>query len=83
MPTKYEWNKCVSVRGIIVLLKMPTKYGEYFLTLFGKTTDFQLILNFEQTSTLHTIFKRSWYNGSYTMMAKPIRYNDSVFNKTS
>ena len=40
---------------------MPTKYQEFFPTLFVKTTDFQLVFN------------RAWYNGSYTMMAKPIR----------
>ena len=50
-----------STSGIIVLLKTPTKYREFFPTLFVKTTDFQLVFN------------RAWYNGSYTMMAKPIR----------
>ena len=39
----------------IVLLKTPTKYREFFPTLFVKTTDFQLVFNFEQTSTV-TIF---------------------------
>ena len=41
--------------GIIVLLKMPTKYREFFLPLFIKTTDFQLVFNFEQMRTV-TIF---------------------------
>ena len=41
--------------GIIVLLKTPTKCGEFFPTLFVKTTDFQLVFNFEQTRTV-TIF---------------------------
>ena len=41
---------------IIVLLKTPTKYQEFFLTLFVKTTDFQLVFNFEQTRTV-TIFR--------------------------
>ena len=50
---KHEWNNC--------FIKMPTKYQEFFPTLFVKTTDFQLVFN------------RAWYNGSYTMMAKPIR----------
>ena len=36
----------------IVLLKMPTKYREFFPTLFVKTTDFQLVFNFEQPRTL-------------------------------
>ena len=34
---------------------MPTKYGEFFLTLFVKTTDFQLVFNFEHMHTV-TIF---------------------------
>ena len=38
--------------GIIVLVKTPTKYREFFPTLFVKTTDFQLVLNFEQTRTV-------------------------------
>ena len=59
-----------SASGIIVLLKTPTKFRELFPTLFGKTTDFQLVENFEQTRTV--IVWRAWYNGSYTMMAKTI-----------
>ena len=38
-----------SASGKIVLLKTPTKYREFFPTLFVKTTDFQLVFNFEQT----------------------------------
>ena len=37
---------------IIVLVKTPTKYREFFPTLFVKTTDFQLVFNFEQTRTV-------------------------------
>ena len=44
-----------SASGIIILLKTPTKYGEFFLTLFVKAIDFQLVFNFEQTRTV-TIF---------------------------
>ena len=44
-----------SASGIIVLLKTPTKYREFFLTLFVKTTDFQVVFNFDQTHTV-TIF---------------------------
>ena len=44
-----------SASGIIDLLKTPSKYRELFLTLFVKTTDFQLVLNFEQTRIV-TIF---------------------------
>ena len=58
-------------RGIIVLLKTHTKYQEFFPTLFAKATDFQLVLNFEQMRAVP--YWGAWYNGSYTMMAKPIR----------
>ena len=44
-----------SASGIIVYLKTPTKYRELFPTLFVKTTDFQLVFNFEQMRTV-TIF---------------------------
>ena len=44
-----------SASGITVLLKTPTKYQEFFPTLVVKTTDFQLVFNFEQTRTV-TIF---------------------------
>ena len=37
--------------GIIVLLKTPTKYREFFPALFVKTAEFQLVFNFEQTRT--------------------------------
>ena len=45
-----------SAGGIIVLLKTPTKYREFFPTFFVKTTDFQLVFNFERTRTV-TIFE--------------------------
>ena len=41
-----------SVRGIIVSIKTPKKYREFVPTLFVKTTDFQLVFNFEQTRTV-------------------------------
>ena len=44
-----------SASEIIMLLKTPTKYQKFFPTLFIKTTDFQLVFNFEKTST-NTIF---------------------------
>ena len=45
-----------SASGIMVLLKTPTKYREFLPTLFVKTSDFQLVFNFEQTGTV-TIFR--------------------------
>ena len=59
--------------GKIVLLKTPIKYREFFPTLSVKTTDFQLVFNFEQTRRHSYRIWSAWYNGSYTMMAKPIR----------
>ena len=56
---------------MIVLLKTLTKCRELFLTLFIKTTDFQLVFNFEQTRTV-TIFGEHGIM-PHSMMAKPIR----------
>ena len=61
-----------SASGIIVLLKTPTKYREFFQTLFVKTTDSQLVFNFEQMRTVTIIFGDCRIMG-HTMMAKPIR----------
>ena len=61
----------MSASGIIVLSKTPTNYREFFPNLFVKTTGFQFVFIFEQTYIYH--ISRAWYNGSYTMMAKPIR----------
>ena len=33
---------------------VPTKFREFFLTLFVKTTNFQLVLNFEQMCAVIT-----------------------------
>ena len=41
-----------SASGIFVLLKTATKYREFSSTLFVKTTDLQLVFNFEQTRTV-------------------------------
>ena len=51
-----------SAGGILVLLKTPTKYQEFFPTLFVETADFQLVFNFEQMHTV-TIF------GEHSIMA--------------
>ena len=63
---KREWNNC--------FIKNAHKISRFFPTLFVKATDFPLVFNFEQMRTI-TIFREhgAWYNGSYTMMAKPIR----------
>ena len=50
-----------SASGIIVVLKTPTKYQAFLLTLFLKTPDFQLVFNFEQTRTV-TIFGEYGYH---------------------
>ena len=41
-----------SASRIIVLLKTPTKYRQFFPTLFVKTTDFQLVFDFVQRRTV-------------------------------
>ena len=42
-----------SVSGIIiVLLKTPTRYREFFPTLFVETTDFQLVFKHTHTVTI-------------------------------
>ena len=55
-------------------IKTPTKYWEFFLTLFVKTTNFQLVFSFEQTRTV-TIFGEhgTCLMAHNTLMAKPIR----------
>ena len=61
-----------SVSRIIVLLKTPTKYREFFPTLFVKSTDFQLFFNIKQTGTV-TIFEDHYIKAHIPMMARPIR----------
>ena len=63
-----------SASGIIVLLKTPTKYREFFPTLFVKATDFQFVFNFEQARAV-TIF------GEHGMGCRIALSNDSVSNK--
>ena len=60
-----------NARGIIVLLNTPTKPREFFPTLFVKTTDFQHVFNFEQTSSV-TIFdvSRQEVEGNSTTRGK-------------
>ena len=59
-PVGYELAIFISyptkASGITALLKTPTKYREFFQNLSQKTTDFQLVFNFEQTRTV-TIFR--------------------------
>ena len=47
-----------SASEIIALLKRPQNIENFFSTLFVKTTDFQLVFNFEQTRTV-TIFEEN------------------------
>ena len=51
MSNKYEWNNC--------FIKKPTKYPEFFPTLFVKTTDFQPVFQFEQTRTVNIFGEHS------------------------
>ena len=65
---KMSFSTPTSASGIIVLLKMPTKYREFFRTLFVKTTDLELVFNFEQARTV-TIF------GEHGVMARIPRWS--------
>ena len=72
--------------GIIVLLKTPTKYRELFPTLFLRTTDFQLVFNFEQTFTVsifgeHGVMAYIPWWLSRNQSSRITLLNDSVFNK--
>ena len=58
---------------IIVLLKTATKYRQFFPTLFVKTTDFQLVFDFEQRRTV-TIF------GEPGIMAHILRFHCHAIN---
>ena len=49
-----------------VLLKTPTKCREFFPTVFVKTTDFQLLFNFEQTHTI-TILGEHGLHGFFVL----------------
>ena len=62
---KREWNNCFIKNAHKVLQK-------FFPTIFVKTTDFQLVLDFEQTRIV-TIFGVHGIKGPYNMMAKRIR----------
>ena len=84
----YDWLAIIisyptSESGIIiVLLKTPTKYREFFQTLFVKTTDFQLVFNFEQTRTV-TIFGEHgliYHDGLANQNSRISLSDDSVFN---
>ena len=48
---------------------MPTKCQEFVPILFVETTNFQLV--WADAYSFH--IWRAWYNGSYTIMTKPIR----------
>ena len=56
--------------GIIVLLKMLTKYREFFPN-FVISTKFHLVFYFEQTSTVTILGEHGIV--AFSMMAKPIR----------
>ena len=55
----------------IVSLKTAHTISRILLNFICKNNDFQLVFNSEQMPTSYRIW-RVWYNGSCTMMAKPI-----------
>ena len=60
---KRGWNNCFK------LLKTPTEYRKFFPTLFLKTTDFQLVFNFERTRTV-IIFGQYGIINNYSTRAR-------------
>ena len=66
-----------SASGIIILLKTPTKYREFFLTLFNLLNNrfSAWFLYFEQTSTA-TIFEEHGIINNYSPKAKLILLNN-------
>ena len=52
-PSEYHRNPKIMFCVLLTSnAKTITKYREFFLTLFAKTTDFQLVSNFEQMRTV-------------------------------
>ena len=58
---------------IIPRVRVEQEMVDSQLGTFVKTTDFQLVFNFEQTRTVTILGEHGIMHGSYTMMAKPIR----------
>ena len=61
-----------SASGIIILFKMLTKYWEFFPTWIVKKPIFSLFFNLSRRIQLPYL-ESIRFNGSYTMMARPIR----------
>ena len=45
---------------MIVSLKTPTKYREFLPTLFVKTTNFELVFNFDQMHTVTSAIQTTY-----------------------
>ena len=58
---------------IIPRVRVGQEMVDSQLGTFVKTTDFQLVFNFEQTRTVAILGEQGIMHGSYTMVAKPIR----------
>ena len=57
---KCKWNNC--------FIENAHKISRILLDFICKTTNFQLVFNFDQMHTVTIIIWRVWYNGSYTMI---------------
>ena len=58
---------------IIPRVRVGQEMVDSQLGTFVKTTDYQLVFNFEQTRRVTILREHGIMHGSYTMMAKPIR----------
>ena len=85
-----RWLSIISsptrTRGIIVLLKTPTKFEEFFPTFFvKKKKKIQLLFNFEQTCTVAILEEHAmiiiYHDGLANQSSRIALYNDSVLIK--
>ena len=88
-----RWLSTISsptrTRGIIVLLKTPTKFEEFFPTFFvkkkKKKKKIQLLFNFEQTCTVAILEEHAmiiiYHDGLANQSSRIALSNDSVLIK--
>ena len=57
---------------LTITIKNAHKISKILSNFICKNNQFSACFNFEQMHTA-TIFGEQWYNGSYTVMAKPIQ----------
>ena len=66
-----EKTSLIDFTGHPIMHRSPTTNQGLRSRTSNATTDFQLVFNFDRRAQLP--YLRTWYNGLYTKMAKPIR----------